>query len=93
MHWVLYNNRGEIIAIFAKAHIPGLVTLGEGFSAFPIYQTVKDELIWPEIFLGEIKGIGCVHEVDRYPNEFEHDYETYHYQKNYEKETIFDFET
>lgn len=93
MHWVLYNGEGEIIAIFSKAHIPSYgVQLGERFSAFPIYQTVKDELVWPEMFLGEIKGIGCVHEVDRYPNEFEHNYEMYNYHLNYEKETIFDFE-
>lgn len=93
MHWVLYNDRGEIIAIYARAHRPPYgMSLGDGFGAFPIYQTVKDELIWPEMFLGEIKGIGCVHEVDRYPNEFEHDYETYNYHLNYEKETIFDFE-
>lgn len=92
MHWILYNARGEIIAIFAKIHTPSSAPLGEGFGAFPIYQTVKDELIWPERYLGEIKGIGCVHEVDHYPNEFEHDYEPYRYPKNYEKGTIFDFE-
>lgn len=93
MHWVLYNDRGEIIAIYASASTPPHdVPLGKKFSAFPLYQTVKDELVWPERYLGEIKGIGCVHEVDRNPNEFEHDYETYHYANNYEKETIFDFE-
>ena len=93
MHWVLYNDRGEIIAIYAQSDRPSLgVSLGERFDAFPLYQTVKDELVWPERYLGEIKGIGCLHEVDRYPNEFEHDYETYHYANNYEKETIFDFE-
>lgn len=93
MHWVLYNDRGEIIAIYAQSDQPSLgVSLGERFDAFPLYQTVKDELVWPERYLGEIRGLGCLHEVDRYPNEFEHDYETYHYANNYEKETIFDFE-
>lgn len=92
MHWVLYNDQGEIIAIYASIHSPSSgVPLGTRFHAFPFYQTTKDELIWPEKYLGEIKGIGCVHEVDRNPNEFEHDYDTYNYYLNYEKETVFDF--
>ena len=64
----------------------------DGYSAFHIYQTVKDELVWPEMFLGEIKGIGCVHEVDHYPDEYEHKYNNEWYDKHYDQGTILDLE-
>lgn len=96
MDWILYNTRGEIVAIFARRQYvgnTGSLENVEGYSMFPIYQTVEDELDWPEMFSGEIKGIGCVHEVDHYPDEYEHKYNVDWFTQHYAQGTILDLES
>lgn len=64
---ILYNSNGEIISIFSRAPYLGLEQPFGNGEPFPIYQTTKESLVWPEKYLGEISAIVCVLSIDTYP--------------------------
>lgn len=64
---ILYNSNGEIISIFSRAPFLGCEQPFGNGEPFPIYQTTKESLVWPEKYLGEISAIVCVLSIDTYP--------------------------
>ncbi len=62
LHWVIYNEHGEIVSIYGdNDSSPGNTSLGDTRSAFPIFQTVKNTLVLPEQLTGTLCGIPCIH--------------------------------